>query len=138
MALILDTGVMIALLDADDEHHGECVALAGTTLEDLVIPGATLAEVDYFLRKRDLAAGWLGFTEDISMGAYRVVWPDETDLVRAASLEVEYRDLRLGFVDASVIVTCESLGEHKVATIDHRHFSVVRPRHCEALTLLPG
>lgn len=72
------------------------------------------------------------------MGAYRVVWPDETDLVRAASLEVEYRDLRLGFVDASVIVTCESLGEHKVATIDHRHFSVVRPRHCEALTLLPG
>ena len=24
-----------------------------------------------------------------------------------------------------------------LATLDHRHFSVVRPRHCEALTLLP-
>ena len=138
MALILDTGVTIALLDADDAHHDECVALATTTLEDLVVPGTTLAEINYFLRKRDLGVGWLGFTEDISMGAYRLVWPDESDVVRAAQLEAEYRDLRLGFVDASVIATCETLGERKVATLDHRHFSVVRPRHCEALALLPG
>ncbi|MCY7304317.1 MAG: PIN domain-containing protein [Thermoleophilia bacterium] len=138
MALVLDTGVTIALLDVDDAHHEECVALAGATLEDLVIPGATLAEIDYFLRKRDLVSGWLRFTEDISMGAYRLVWPDEGDVVRAAALEAEYRDLRLGFVDASVIATCETLGELKVATLDQRHFSVVRPRHCEALALLPG
>jgi hypothetical protein len=36
-----------------------------------------------------------------------------------------------------VIATCESLGETKVATLDRRHFAAVRPRHCEALTLLP-
>ncbi|WP_411277331.1 type II toxin-antitoxin system VapC family toxin [Gaiella sp.] len=137
MALILDTGVTIALLDNDDSHHDACVELALATREDLVIPGATLAEVDYFLRKRDLGVGWLAFAEDIATGAYRVVWPADTDIVRAALLEAEYRDLRLGFVDASVIATCETLGEQKVATLDHRHFSVVRPRHCEALALLP-
>jgi uncharacterized protein len=56
----------------------------------------------------------------------------------AAQLEVQYADLDPGFVDASVIATCETLGETKVATLDRRHFTAVRPRHCDALTLLPG
>jgi hypothetical protein len=44
-------------------------------------------------------------------------------------------------VPAAVLVeldaTCERLGERKVATLDTRHFTVVRPSHCEALQLLP-
>ena len=43
-----------------------------------------------------------------------------------------------GVVDVSIIAKCETLGETKVATLDRRHFSVVRPRHCDALTLLPA
>jgi len=35
------------------------------------------------------------------------------------------------------MVTCERLGETKVATLDRRDFGVVRPRHCESLVLLP-
>lgn len=138
MALILDTGVVIALIDADDRHHGRCVALARAVPETLVVPGATLAEIEYFLRRRDLLEGWRALIEDVAAGAYRLEWPDERGLIRAAELEVQYADLRLGFVDASVIAVCEALDETKVATLDHRHFSVVKPRHCEALTLLPG
>jgi predicted nucleic acid-binding protein len=47
-----------------------------------------------------------------------------------------YRDLPLGTVDASVIAAAERLGISEVATVDRRHFSVVRPRHAEAFTLL--
>jgi len=36
-----------------------------------------------------------------------------------------------------VIALVERLGEKKVATLDHRHFATVRPRHVEALTLRP-
>jgi hypothetical protein len=32
----------------------------------------------------------------------------------------------------------ERLGETKLASLDHRHFSVLRARHCEALRLLPA
>jgi len=138
MALVLDTGVVIALIDADDSHHERCVVLAEAILEDLVVPGTALPEIDYFLRKRGLMDGWLGFVEDVSAGAYRLHWPDEDGIARAAELEVQYADLRLGFVDASVIAACETLGETKVATLDRRHFSIVRPRHCEALVLLPA
>jgi hypothetical protein len=37
----------------------------------------------------------------------------------------------------SEIALCERLGETKVATLDRRAFAVVRPRHCDALRLLP-
>jgi uncharacterized protein len=37
-----------------------------------------------------------------------------------------------------VLALCERLGETKVATLDRRDFSVVRPNHCESLDLLPA
>jgi hypothetical protein len=43
----------------------------------------------------------------------------------------------LGIVDASVVAVCERLDEVKLATLDHRHFGAVRPRHCASLELLP-
>lgn len=44
-------------------------------------------------------------------------------------------DVPLGIVGASVVATCERLGVEDLATLDRRHFSVVRPRHREALRL---
>lgn len=137
MALVVDTGPVVAFLDRDDTDHQRCVALVESTRESLVLPAPTLVEIDYFAR-RDLGVGvWRAFVDDVAAGAYRVSQLDADDLVRAAELEAQYADLGLGLVDASVIAVCERLGETKVATLDHRHFSVVRPRHCEALRLLP-
>jgi predicted nucleic acid-binding protein len=135
--LILDTGPIVAALNKADQDHESCAALIdGAT--DLLIPSPVLVEVDYWLTKLAGPAVWSGFVADILRGAYRVVHPTETDIERAAELESEYHDLDLGFVDASVIAICERLGETQVATLDRRHYSVVRPRHCSHLTLLPG
>lgn len=137
MSLVLDTGPVIALLANDDPEHKRCLAMVEAVDEDLVVPSPILVEVDYWLRKLGRADIWASFVEDVADGAYRLLHPDETDIVRAAELEVQYLDLDLGFVDAAVIALCERLGETKVATLDRRHFSVVRPRHCPALRLLP-
>jgi hypothetical protein len=40
-------------------------------------------------------------------------------------------------VDASVIVLAERLGETRIATLDHRHFSAVRPAHTDGFDLVP-
>lgn len=48
-----------------------------------------------------------------------------------------YQSLPLGTTDATVIAACERLGLTEVASLDRRHFTVVRPRHVKALTLLP-
>lgn len=137
MALVLDTGPLLALLDADDRDHRRCAAVVHDLDEELVIPTLVLVELDYWLRKRDQRQVWSDFADDVRGGAYRLHHPDERDVSRSAALERQYASLDLGVVDASVIVACERLGETKVATLNPRHFSVVRPHHCEALTLLP-
>lgn len=68
------------------------------------------------------------------------LWPVELtreDYARAGELVLAYQSLSLGTTDASVIAVCERLGLVEVATLDRRHFTVVRPRHIKALTLLP-
>ena len=136
MALVLDTGPIVAAMNRGDPNHQRCAAmLAGG--EDFVVPGPVLVEVDYWLGKLVGPQAWADFVDDVVTGAYRVIHPSEGDLARAAELELAYADLRLGLVDATVIALCERLGETRVATLDHRHFAVVRPRHCTHLTLLP-
>jgi hypothetical protein len=59
------------------------------------------------------------------------------DWLRIAELVARYRDLPLGTVDASVVSAAERLGITEIAAIDRRHFTVVRPDHVGAFTLLP-
>lgn len=63
--------------------------------------------------------------------------PYPEDWPRIAELVEQYADFPLGGTDASVVALAERLGTDAVVTFDHRHFGAVRPRHCEALRLLP-
>jgi len=135
VALVLDTGPILALLDAGDPAHAASVAMVGEVDEDLVVPACVLVEVDYWTQKLLGPQAWTVFVEDVVSGAYRLEPITVEDLERAAELERRYD---LGLVDASVIALCERLGETKVATLDRRDFSVVRPRHCDHLRLLPA
>lgn len=138
MALILDTGPLLAALDANDPDHGRCAELIEGAPEDLVVPALVLAELDYWCLERLGVNAWLVFLDDLLEGAYRTEHPSDQDLHRCRELQAQYEDLELGVVDASIVALAERLGEERVATLDHRHFSVVRPEHVEALTLLPS
>ncbi len=137
MALVLDTGVIYAALYEDDPDHEACADLLQGTNEQLIIPEPVLVEVDYFVSQAASVDVWLAFCEDIVGGAY-ALWPvDGTLLLRAAELQTRYSDQPIGFVDAAVFVTCEALGEDKVATLDHRHFSILRTEDGRTLQILP-
>lgn len=138
MALILDTGPIVAALDLDDPDHQRCSQLLADARETLLVPSPVLVEVDYWLTKLGGVEVWQQFVADIARGSYRVEHLTDADLLRAAALEVTYDDLRLGLVDAAVMAVCERLKETKVATLDRRHFSVVKPAHCGHLELLPS
>ena len=79
----------------------------------------------------------LAFLADVRAGLFTLLETTSADLDRIAELVTTYADLPLGTVDASVIALTERLGLPSVATLDHRHFTVVKPRHVPALTLLP-
>lgn len=137
MALICDTGPLLAALDAADPDHERCAGLLAGTAEDLVVPVLVLAELDYWCQKRLGGSAWLTFLDDLLNGSYRTEAPTLRDLARCSELQTTYADLHLGVVDSSVLALVERLREPKVATLDHRHFGTVRPHHVRALHLLP-
>jgi predicted nucleic acid-binding protein len=135
VALIVDTGPLVALLDATDPHHDRCSQMLQRSVEPRVVPVCVLVEVEYLVRPWPGAfAALLG---DFDAGALELVDLPANWLMRAGELLDRYRDLPLGLVDATVIAAAEMLGESKVATLDPRHFTVVRPAHTAALELLP-
>jgi predicted nucleic acid-binding protein len=137
MGLVLDTGPLLAALDAADPDHQRCAALLSETREDLVVPTLVLAELDYWCHQRLGVQVWIAFLDDLLAGAYRQESPTPADLIRCRELQTKYDDQPLGVVDASVLALVERLGEDRLATLDHRHFATVRPAHIEALELLP-
>lgn len=137
MALIFDTGPLYASLDRKDRDYRRCRALIESTDEALVVPSPVLPEVDYLVSSRMGPAPMLALLRDIEAGAYVVQELQRPDYARVRELMDQYSDLDLGFVDASVMTLAERLGEPKVASLDRRHFSVVRLRHLDALELWP-
>lgn len=137
MALLLDTGPLLASIDRADPDHQRCRELIEQHREPLVVPSPVLVELDYWCRTKLTADDFLAFLDDVVAGAYRVENLVLADYRRARELQAEYADNRIGFVDASVMAIVERLGETKLATLDHRHFSSLRPAHLAMLQLLP-
>jgi predicted nucleic acid-binding protein len=94
-----------------------------------------VAEVSHLLGRRagpSSEARFLRELEHLDIEA-----PAPEDWPRMAELVEQYADFPLGGTDASIVALAERLETDVVITLDHRHFSAVRPRHCEALRLLP-
>ncbi|MBI4299437.1 MAG: PIN domain-containing protein [Chloroflexi bacterium] len=137
MALVLDTGPLYASLDRTDAQYRRCLDLLQDTLEPLVIPAPVLIEVDWLVHSRLHAGVFLALLDDILAGAYHVEEVQPEDYRRIRELCDRYADADVGFVDAAVLAVVERLNEPKLATLDQRHFRVLRPRHVDRLLLLP-
>ncbi|NQW17041.1 MAG: PIN domain-containing protein [Chloroflexi bacterium] len=138
MALILDTGPLYASLDRSDQDHAASRELIEFADEPLIIPAPVLVEVDYWIHTRLHPGVLVALLDDIISGAYRVVDLQPRDYERAHALCDRYSDSDIGFVDAAVLAIVERLDEPKLATLDHRHFGMLRPRHVDSLELLPA
>lgn len=138
MTLILDAGPLVAAASTRDRNHARCVELLTDAPGPLIVPALVVTEVAYFLADRIGPAAERAFASSLQAGELVVEPVEPTDWDRVVELLDQYADLDLGIVDASVVAVCERLDQPALATLDHRHFSVVRPRHRAALSLLPG
>lgn len=101
------------------------------------MPSTVAAEVGYLLDHYSGPAEESRFLRSVAGGDFELVELTVDDYTRMAELVDQYADVRLGTTDASVIALTERLRITEVATVDRRHFPIVRPRHTTALTLLP-
>jgi predicted nucleic acid-binding protein len=134
--VLFDTGVVFAALDSSDAHHLSASRLIDSGVR-IVVPAPTLVELDWLGGSRGVACTD-AVLRGVAEGSIQVIDLTAADYARVRQLCSAYADLRLGFVDASVVAVAERFGEETIATLDHRHFSVVRPRHVESFTLVPS
>lgn len=138
--IVCDTGPLVAAAISDDAHHRECVDLF-TALHlagrRILVPGPVVAEVGYLLGRDGGSRVEAQFLNSLADGTLQTVELTDDDYRRAAELVLTYDNLPLGTTDATVLAVCERLGAAEIATLDRRHFTVVRPRHIDTLTLLP-
>jgi predicted nucleic acid-binding protein len=137
MALIVDTGPLFAALDRDDAHHDTCRRLFQQADEPLVIPAPVLVEVAFLVDRSLHPGAFVALLDDIANGGYLIEELRIEDYRRIRDLCERYEDADIGFVDAAVLAVVERLNEPKLATLDRRHFHTLRPRHVDALQLIP-
>jgi predicted nucleic acid-binding protein len=132
---VVDAGPLYAAADADDADHADSLAALSRGDLRLVIPALVVAEATYFVGRRLGPVAEAAFLRGV--GALDVEAPNGDDFARMSELVEEYADFPLGGTDASVVALAERLAAPVVVTLDRRHFGAVRPRHVDALELLP-
>jgi predicted nucleic acid-binding protein len=124
-------------VDRDDAYHHACAELLSRHPGPLLVPMLVVTEVVHLLARRIGPRAEAAFLEDLELGNLIAEPVAPGDWSRIRELVTTYADLSLGTVDASVVALAERLDIEAVATLDRRHFAVVRPAHVPAFRLLP-
>jgi predicted nucleic acid-binding protein len=135
--ILVDTGPLVAAANRTDAHHAASVAALATAKPPRLVPGMVIAEVSYLLARDAGSTVEAEFLRSFTTGFLTVVDLTATDLGRSAELVEQYSDMPLGATDACLVALAERLGIVELATLDRRHFNIVRPRHVDTLTLIP-
>ena len=135
--LLVDTNVWLAANDQSSSLHGICARLLVNHRTELASTVPVIAETAWLLLDRLGPEAQVRFLTMVNAGDVEVIDLTLDDWQRVTELCRTYQSLRLDVIDASTIATAERLGQRVVATLDHRDFRVVRPNHCDALTLIP-
>ena len=136
MAILVDTGVLLGALDADDSYHGVAASVLRHQSDELLVLSTVVAETAWQVERALGPHAEAAFLDAILARELSLVELEHADYTRSTQLIRRYADVGLGLVDAS-IVAVERLDITTVATFNHRDFAVVRPSHVAALILIP-
>lgn len=135
--VVADTGILYALADRKDSWHERAAGFLSRFRGRLLVPVSVIPETCYLLNSYLGPASERAFVASLAAREVSVENLAPADLARAVELMETYADADIGFVDASLVAVAERLKISRLLTTDRRHFSLIRPAHCRAFTLLP-
>jgi predicted nucleic acid-binding protein len=131
--VLLDTGVIVALLDRSERHHTRCVTIVEALERPLVTCEAVIAESCYLLRRLPGAAETV--LENVERGVFQIPFELSRSAAPVRSIMSKYRDLPVDFADACLIHLAEELNTGDILTLD-RDFESYRWRRSRPFHLL--
>jgi len=132
---LLDTGPIVAFLDARDAEHETVAAALENFSGRLVTTSAVIVEAMHLLGSVRSGPGLL---IDFLLSSQTEVHECTSleSLAEAAQLMEKYADVPMDFADATLVRLAERLKLHHVCTLDRRGFRVYRHRSRKAFQLV--
>ena len=135
--MIVDTSALLAFFDSAEPRHRDVARTIEAADETLVVSPYVVAELDYLVATRHGVRAELAVLDELGGGAWELACLDAAELRAARTIVDRYTDLQIGLADASNVVLAQRFGQKAIATLDRRHFSVLRALDGSALTLVP-
>ncbi len=123
--VIVDTSALLAFFDASEPDH-DAVSEVLVAADVLVVSPYVVAELDYLVATRHGVDDELAVLDELAGGAWDLAAFDEDGLRRARGIIASYRDQQIGVADASMVVLAERYRTRTIASLDRRHFDVLR------------
>ena len=124
-AVLLDTGVIVALLDKSERNHGRCVEAVAELEGTLVTCEAVIAEACYLLRTVRGASE--AVLENVERGIFQIPFQLSSESAAVRALVRKYRSVPMDLADACLVRLAELSGTGRILTLDD-DFDVYRWR----------
>ena len=133
--ILIDTGPLVALLDAGDRDHRRCVQVAKRLSGELVTTWPVLTEAVYLLADTPKAQDAL--LAKVEGGSVRIAMLEAGDAREMRVLMRRYGDLPMDLADASLVRVADREDIRQVFTLDRRDFGIYRTARGRPLAILP-
>jgi len=130
---LLDTGVIVGLLDRSEVYHARCIRAFEEWSGPLVTCEAVIVESCYLLRR--LPGAFDTVLENVERGIFRIPFQISLSAHVVRDLMKKYRDWPIGFADACLIQLADDLDTGDILTLD-RDFESYRWRRTRLFHLL--
>ena len=133
---LIDTGAILAILDADDYWHERCVKAFSSLKLPLATTAAVLAELFHLLDNHpaNLDAAW----KLLRSGAIVILPITDADSPDLARLMRQYADRPMDFADATLVHLAERESLSIICTIDHNDFETYRIQGKRKFSIFPS
>ena len=139
LRVLVDTGPLVAILSANDEHHAACVEALHQLPGPLFSCWPVITEAVWLLRSHPQAVRQLlkscssvkpaGFLELLPLAGSEA--PAIADVMK------DYQDIRPQLADAALVYLARREAMDTIFTLDRRDFAVYRSAHKRAFHVVP-
>jgi predicted nucleic acid-binding protein len=133
---LIDTGAIIAIVDASELWHHACLDALASLQLPLLTTEAILTELFHLIAARNLSVdkAW----RFVLSGAILVRPGAESDLSGLHQLMTQYKDRPMDFADATLVHLAARESLSVILTVDHDDFETYRIGGRKRFTILPA
>ena len=133
--VLLDTGVIVALLDRSEKFHKACAQTVREVEAPLVTCEAVITESCYLLR--NLSGASEAVIENITAGIFQVPFQLSRDTAGVKQVLRKYKDRKIDLADACLIRLADQFGTADILTLD-QDFAIYRWGKNKPFRVLPS